>query len=178
VANVETVAVVPMIFCRGGAWLALFVLEHSQGKQLFCISGCFNYPCVIEEKLRELLERHCDAIRATSDNLLGIMPGGSSVPVIRQDICNQVRNSFLIVLPCDQCLMVELRMYLNSLKNTQTKLVTDAFIVLIKSTIIVVVTAPFAHTRIASSSASPCTDYTSSSTSTAYARPTAEAHHG
>lgn len=40
--------------------------------------------------LRELIERHCGGVRGGWDNLLGIIPGGSSVPVIPQKVCSEV----------------------------------------------------------------------------------------
>jgi NADH dehydrogenase (ubiquinone) flavoprotein 1 len=94
VANVETVAVAPTICRRGGKWFASFGRERNQGTKLFCISGHVNNPCVVEEEmsipLRELLEKHCGGIRGGWDNLLGIIPGGSSVPIIPPDVCNKV----------------------------------------------------------------------------------------
>ena len=44
--------------------------------------------------LRELIERHAGGVRGGWDNLLGIIPGGSSVPVIPKDICNEVLMDF------------------------------------------------------------------------------------
>jgi hypothetical protein len=94
VANVETVAVAPTICRRGGAWFASFGREQNQGTKLFCISGHVNNPCVVEEEmsipLKELLEKHCGGIRGGWDNLLGIIPDGSSVPVIPKDTCAKV----------------------------------------------------------------------------------------
>ena len=45
--------------------------------------------------LRELIEKHCGGVRGGWDNLLGIIPGGSSVPVIPKDICSEVLYVFL-----------------------------------------------------------------------------------
>ena len=45
--------------------------------------------------LREMLEKHCGGIRGGWDNLLGIIPGGCSVPVIPKDICEDVLWVFL-----------------------------------------------------------------------------------
>ncbi|KAH7084030.1 NADH-ubiquinone oxidoreductase [Auriculariales sp. MPI-PUGE-AT-0066] len=113
VANVETIAVAPTICRRGGSW----------APKLFCISGHVNNPCVIEEEmsipLRELLEKHCGGIIGGWDNLLGIIPGGSSVPVIPKDTCNEVLMDY------------------DSLKDANTGLGTGAVIVMDKSTDIV-----------------------------------------
>jgi NADH:ubiquinone oxidoreductase subunit F (NADH-binding) len=40
--------------------------------------------------LKELIERHCGGVRGGWDNLLAIIPGGSSVPVIPKRICDDV----------------------------------------------------------------------------------------
>ena len=40
--------------------------------------------------LRDLIERHCGGVRGGWDNLLAIIPGGSSVPVIPKRICDYV----------------------------------------------------------------------------------------
>jgi NADH dehydrogenase (ubiquinone) flavoprotein 1 len=89
----------------GVAAIALFGRERNQGKKLLCMSSQFNGPCMFKEEvpipLGELLKNHYSAIRVTWDSLLGIMSGGSSVLVIRQGICNQVRTSFFIALSCE-----------------------------------------------------------------------------
>lgn len=94
VANVETVAVAPTICRRGAPWFAGFGRERNQGTKLFCISGHVNNPCVVEEEmsipLKELIEKHCGGVRGGWDNLLGIIPGGSSVPVLPIDKCSEV----------------------------------------------------------------------------------------
>src|SRR3546814_20192201 len=54
--------------------------------KLFQISGHVNRPCVVEEAMsipfRELIEKHCGGIRGGWDNLLAVIPGGSSVPLV------------------------------------------------------------------------------------------------
>eukprot|EP00211_Chloroparvula_japonica_P003285 CAMPEP_0119123198 /NCGR_PEP_ID=MMETSP1310-20130426/3220_1 /TAXON_ID=464262 /ORGANISM="Genus nov. species nov., Strain RCC2339" /LENGTH=449 /DNA_ID=CAMNT_0007112969 /DNA_START=98 /DNA_END=1447 /DNA_ORIENTATION=- len=98
VTNVETVAVAPTIMRRGGDWFASFGREKNSGTKLFCISGHVNKPCTVEEEmsipLKELLERHCGGVRGGWDNLLGVIPGGSSVPVLPKDICDTVLMDF------------------------------------------------------------------------------------
>lgn len=94
VANVETVAVAPTICRRGGNWFASFGREKNSGTKLFCISGHVNNPCTVEESmsipLRELIERHAGGIRGGWDNLLAIIPGGSSVPLLPKTQCETV----------------------------------------------------------------------------------------
>ncbi|HWJ68836.1 MAG TPA: NADH-quinone oxidoreductase subunit NuoF [Sphingobium sp.] len=86
VNNVESIAVAPTILRRGAAWFAGFGRENNKGTKLFQISGHVNRPCVVEESMsipfRELIERHCGGIRGGWDNLLAVIPGGSSVPLV------------------------------------------------------------------------------------------------
>ncbi|CAJ0756774.1 6706_t:CDS:2 [Entrophospora sp. SA101] len=120
VSNVETVAVAPTI-C--GSWFASFGREKNSGTKLYCISGHVNNPCTVEEEmsipLKDLIERHCGGVRGGWDNLLGIIPGGSSVPVIPKHICDDVLMDF------------------DALRDVQSGLGTAAVIVMDKSTDIV-----------------------------------------
>jgi NADH dehydrogenase (ubiquinone) flavoprotein 1 len=98
VTNVETVAVSPTILRRGPEWFAGFGRKNNSGTKLFCISGHVNNPITVEEEmsipLKDLIERHCGGVRGGWDNLLGCIPGGSSVPVIRKDVCDDVLMDF------------------------------------------------------------------------------------
>jgi NADH dehydrogenase (ubiquinone) flavoprotein 1 len=98
VTNVETVAVSPTICRRGGNWFASFGRTRNSGTKLFNISGHVNNPCTVEEEmsipLKELIERHCGGVRGGWDNLLGIIPGGSSTPIIPKDVCADVMMDF------------------------------------------------------------------------------------
>lgn len=40
--------------------------------------------------LKDLIEKHAGGVRGGWDNLLGIVPGGSSVPVLPKHICDTV----------------------------------------------------------------------------------------
>lgn len=86
VTNVETVAVVPTIMRRGPDWFQSFGRKNNAGTKLFCVSGHVNNPSTFEEEMsipmKELLERHCGGIRGGWDNLLAVIPGGSSVPLL------------------------------------------------------------------------------------------------
>ena len=123
VTNVETVAVVPTIIRRGPSWFAGFGNKGNAGTKLFCISGHVNNPCTVEEvmsiPLKELIERHCGGVIGGWDNLLGIIPGGSSVPVLPKHICDNVLMDF------------------DSLKKANSGLGTAAVIVMNKSTDII-----------------------------------------
>ena len=86
VNNVESIAVCPTILRRSPEWFASFGAENNRGTKLFQISGHVNKPCVVEEAMsipfRELIEKHCGGIRGGWDNLLAVIPGGSSVPLV------------------------------------------------------------------------------------------------
>jgi NADH-quinone oxidoreductase subunit F len=86
VNNVESIAVVPTILRRGAAWFAGIGRAKNEGTKLFQISGHVNKPTVVEEAMsipfRELIEKHCGGIRGGWDNLLAVIPGGSSVPLV------------------------------------------------------------------------------------------------
>ena len=40
--------------------------------------------------LRELIEKHAKGVRGGWDNLKAIIPGGSSVPLLPKNICEEV----------------------------------------------------------------------------------------
>jgi NADH-quinone oxidoreductase subunit F len=86
VNNVESIAVVPTILRRGPAWFAGIGRDKNQGTKLFQISGHVNNPTVVEEAMgisfRELIDKHAGGIRGGWDNLLAVIPGGSSVPLV------------------------------------------------------------------------------------------------
>ncbi len=86
VNNVESIAVVPTILRRGAAWFKSFGREKNEGTKLFQISGHVNKPSVVEETMsisfRELIDLHAGGIRGGWDNLLAVIPGGSSVPLV------------------------------------------------------------------------------------------------
>ena len=86
VNNVESIAVVPTILRRGASWFSGLGREGNAGTKLFQISGHVEKPCVVEEEMgisfRELIETHCGGITGGWDNLLAVIPGGSSVPLV------------------------------------------------------------------------------------------------
>lgn len=95
VANVETVAVSPTILGRGASWFASFGRAGNSGTKLFAVSGRVNKPCTIEETmsvpLKDLVEKHAGGVvGGWDDNLLAIIPGGSSVPLIPKNLCEDV----------------------------------------------------------------------------------------
>jgi len=98
VNNVESIASVPDILRRGGDWFAGLGVPNSAGTKLFQISGHVENPCVVEEEmgipLRELLDTHAGGVRGGWDNLLAIIPGGSSMPLIRAEQCQDLTLDF------------------------------------------------------------------------------------
>merc|ERR1711968_173948 len=123
VTNVETVAVAPTILRRGPEWFSSFGRPNNRGTKLFCISGHVNNPITVEEEmsipLKDLIEKHCGGVRGGWNNLLGIIPGGSSVPVLPRYICDDVLMDF------------------DALKEHKSGLGTAAVIVMDKSTDII-----------------------------------------
>jgi NADH-quinone oxidoreductase subunit F len=123
VNNVETIAVVPSILRRGATWFAGIGRPRNTGTKIFCISGHVNAPCNVEEEmgipLKELIERHAGGVRGGWDNLLAVIPGGSSVPVLPRSVCEEVLMDF------------------DSLQAVKSGLGTAAVIVMDKSTDIV-----------------------------------------
>ncbi len=131
VNNVESIAVAPEIMRRGGEWFASIGRPNNTGTKLFCISGHVEQPCTVEEAmsvpLRELIEKHCGGVRGGWDNLLAVIPGGASVPLI----------------PAEQC--EDLPMDFDSLKELKSGLGTAAVIVMDKSTDVVRAIARLAY---------------------------------
>jgi NADH-quinone oxidoreductase subunit F len=83
--NVETLAAVPAILERGGAWYAAIGTAKSAGTKLFCVSGAVNKPGVYELPLgvpfRDLLTESCGGMKE-GRKLKAVIPGGSSTPVL------------------------------------------------------------------------------------------------
>ena len=98
VNNVETIAVAPDILKRGAKWFAGIGRERNTGTKIFCISGHVNAPCNVEEAMsipmKELIERHAGGVRGGWDNLLAVIPGGSSTPCLPASTCNEVLMDF------------------------------------------------------------------------------------
>ncbi|MBO32593.1 MAG: NADH-quinone oxidoreductase subunit F [Rhodospirillaceae bacterium] len=123
VNNVESIAVTPTILRRGAEWFAGFGRANNTGTKLFNISGHVENPCTVEDEmsvpLKELIEKHAGGVRGGWDNLLGIIPGGASVPVLTKALSETVLMDF------------------DSLKEAQSGLGTAAIMVMDKSTDII-----------------------------------------
>lgn len=98
VNNVESIAVGPTILRRGAAWFKSFGRENNAGTKVFCISGHVNTPCNVEEALsipmKTLIEEYAGGVRGGWDNLKCVIPGGSSVPLLPKEICDEVLMDF------------------------------------------------------------------------------------
>jgi NADH-quinone oxidoreductase subunit F len=120
VNNVESIAVAPDILRRGASWFSALGRPNNSGTKVFCISGHVNKPCNVEEEmgipLKELIEKHAGGVRGGWDNLLAIIPGGSSVPLLPKSICDTVLMDF------------------DSLRDVKSGLGTAAVIVMDRST--------------------------------------------
>ena len=120
VNNVESIAVVGTILRRGAAWFASFGAPNNSGTKLFCVSGHVEKPCNVEEAMsipfRQLIEDHCGGIRGGWGNLKAVIPGGSSVPMITAEQCENLPMDF------------------DTLRNLKSGLGTAAVIVMDKST--------------------------------------------
>ncbi|MCC7321025.1 MAG: NADH-quinone oxidoreductase subunit NuoF [Rubellimicrobium sp.] len=98
VNNVESIAVAPTILRRGAGWFTQFGRPNNSGTKLFAISGHVNNPCVVEESMsipfKELIDKHCGGIRGGWKNLKAVIPGGSSVPVLRAETMEEALMDF------------------------------------------------------------------------------------
>ncbi len=87
--NVETLANVPLIMERGGEWYSHLGRDpKNAGIKLYCVSGHVNRPGLFEFEmgmnLKELIYEHAGGIYK-GHQLKGVIPGGSSTPVLRPD---------------------------------------------------------------------------------------------
>ncbi len=131
VNNVETIAVVPEILRRGVNWWTSFGRPNNHGTKIFSISGHVNKPLNVEEAmsipLKELIDKHAGGVRGGWNNLLAVIPGGSSVPCLPRTICNDILMDF------------------DSLRDAKSGLGTAAVIVMDKSTDIIAAIERLAH---------------------------------
>lgn len=90
VNNVETLAAVPHIINRGGAWFSgLGKIEKSGGTRLVSVSGHVKKPGVYElpaggYTIRQIIYDVCGGVLGDK-KLKAVIPGGSSAPVLTAD---------------------------------------------------------------------------------------------
>jgi NADH-quinone oxidoreductase subunit F len=131
VNNVESISAGPTILRRGAAWYSALGRPKNSGTKLFCISGHVNKPCTVEEELgvsmKDLIETHAGGVRGGWDNLLAVIPGGASMPILPKSICDTVLMDF------------------DSLKEVRSGLGSGAVIVMDKSTDVIKAIALLSH---------------------------------
>lgn len=129
--NVETIASVPEILKRGADWFLSLGAKGSSGTKIFCISGHVEKPCNVEEELgiplKVLIEEYAGGVIGGWDNLLAVIPGGSSVPMIKKDVAETITMDF------------------DSLKSAGAALGTAGVIVMNKQTDIVAAVERLSH---------------------------------
>lgn len=96
--NVETIAMVPSIFQRGVEWFLSFGSENNKGPKIFSVSGHVNKPCIVEESmsisLKILINDYAGGVQGGWDDLVAVIPGGSSVPLITKDMAENAVMDF------------------------------------------------------------------------------------
>jgi NADH-quinone oxidoreductase subunit F len=148
VNNVESIAVAPEIIRRGASWFAALGRPNNTGTKLFNISGHVNNPCTVEEEmgipLKELIEKHAGGVTGGWDNLLAIIPGGASVPILPKSICDTVLMDF------------------DSLREVRSGLGTAAIMVMDKSVDVIQAIARLSHfyTHESCGQCTPCREGT------------------
>jgi NADH-quinone oxidoreductase subunit F len=122
VNNVETLAALPWIMANGAARYAALGTEKSKGTKLFSVSGPVRRPGVYEVELGFPLKRLIDEVAGgmvEGKRMKGVIPGGSSTPVLRPEQVETVLLDYesmaahgsmlgsggVIVLPDDYCVV-------------------------------------------------------------------------
>lgn len=97
VNNVETLAVVPHIILNGGDWYKALGTEKSGGTKLFTVSGHVNNPGNFEVPmgypLMSLINNECGGISG-GRKLKAVIPGGSSVPILTAEECQNITMDY------------------------------------------------------------------------------------
>ena len=121
--NVETISSVPAICKRGGDWFSSIGIPGSKGTKIYAISGAVNNPCTFEEAmgvpLKDLIENYAGGVKGGWNNLLCVIPGGLSCPILSKEECEHAVMGY------------------NELSKLGSALGTAAIIVMDKSTDIV-----------------------------------------
>jgi NADH-quinone oxidoreductase F subunit len=89
VNNVETLANVPLIVQNGAAWFKNMGVPGSTGTKILGVSGPVNRPGYYEFEMgkltmRQLIYDVCGGLK-DGKTLKGVIPGGSSMPVLKAD---------------------------------------------------------------------------------------------
>ncbi len=95
--NVETISALPFIINQGGEAYRQWGTEKSPGTKLFSISGhvkkpgCYELP--LGYPLKDFIENVCGGVSGTG-RLKAVIPGGSSVPVLKAHEAYQVNLDY------------------------------------------------------------------------------------
>jgi NADH-quinone oxidoreductase subunit F len=89
VNNVETLSNIPHIVKNGAAWYKAMGVPGSSGTRLVCVSGPVKRPGYYEFEMgkltmRQLIYDLCGGLK-DGRTLKGVVPGGSSMPVLKAD---------------------------------------------------------------------------------------------
>jgi NADH-quinone oxidoreductase subunit F len=93
VNNVESIASVPWILRNGAAAYSAMGTEKSKGTKVISVSGRVkkpgNYEIELGYPLKKLLDEDCGGMQE-GYRLKAVIPGGSSVPVIKPDVVEKL----------------------------------------------------------------------------------------
>jgi len=93
--NIETLACVPLVINNGADWFKSIGAEDHPGPVLYGISGHINRPGVYELPtgmlITDLLNEVCGGMK-DGKKLKALVPGGSSVPVLRCDGATHLKD--------------------------------------------------------------------------------------
>ena len=94
--NTETLASIPMIMRNGGQWFLDLGKPNNGGTKLFSVSGHVNNPGNFEVAMgtpfNELLEMAGGVLNG--NKLKAVIPGGSSTPVLRAEVMDDVTMDY------------------------------------------------------------------------------------
>ncbi len=97
VNNVETLSSVPFIIEEGAEAYRRHGTEESPGTKLFCVSGHVrrpgNYEFPLGFPLKDLIYDVCGGLKE-GRTLKGVIPGGSSVPILNKEECEDCELSY------------------------------------------------------------------------------------
>ncbi len=97
VNNVETLCAVPWILAYGAKRYREFGTEKSPGTKIFSVSGCVskpgNYELPLGTPFKVLLEDYCGGVWK-GKKLKGVIPGGSSVPLLSAAECEDLNLDY------------------------------------------------------------------------------------
>jgi NADH-quinone oxidoreductase subunit F len=97
VNNVETLSSVPFIIEKGAAAYREHGTEESPGTKLFCVSGHVrrpgNYELPLGFPLKDLIYDVCGGL-SEGRTLKGVIPGGSSVPILNKEEAESCEMSY------------------------------------------------------------------------------------